>query len=1586
MKKKLHFLLMMMLSLCMTFVCAQEVPFHVRFSTGVASCYNNGTIVFALTDSDGTVLDSLPDGLSLVRIYHRSAPDDTIRYSGRYYSGGFDTLTMNSGTYLVGVEGLWYDGNGGYMRVDTQTVIEVTTTYIKPEASVLPLAASRISDAGNLPSLVCQNTGRVQLMMANGKFPYTVTVCDPATGDTLRSCVFHNYQYQGLDGTKAAYKYYYTFDTMPSGAWDFYVVDGCGYGLPRISHEVPTSHLPRLESIRLYASSGNFADTNVVKIGAVMDKNPGQFGQYIPQFASYRLVYEGLETKEWRPYPAVNGVTYTIYDTVYAAEKYCDIWDHQIYFEYKTEGCENWSGRVGFQLKKPDEEYFEKDTFNLSIGASVGGTPCNRIKEWRRDYYSIRYYSSLTANGKVYDPDYFLYIRFPNNTRDVDYYRYRYTHPLTWVYTDARTGNVIKMDTIRNITNFSFLRYEEVEAIYGSLQDTVLEIPVTRRLLDRKGCELYSTLDTMTFFHCRGSVKKIWTIMQSGDDNVCCRKIASITLSDVSEEFDIDPTWIRLRLVQSPDHNRYNFVADYNPVEENWTIIKENVDNPAMLEGTYDGRSFSLKDYCLLSGPYRFILETPCDTLQLGINASFPGYYKVDWIEEPAYSLARDCGNLYLAYTAGRYVKTTYSRSASVDWEDTVSTVNEARIQIVSAPHSSYTNLEGFGLNAPLLVNMPGRYVFEVGTKLDIGNSCMSRFVRDTVDISVNTVEFEYAYALLCDTSDMSGNAYVKGVNGTEPYTYTLYSQPDRQGEVLGINHTGVFLDVPMRSDQELSCLVSDSCISYFHVNFYPRTLADLRKVWFDGGMTAHTDCEGSTIQVHALSISGALRYDWSGPDGFRAFTADPYVYIPRGGSSGWYKVSITYEPCEQVLMDSIYLNVWESPAIDIAVAPDTMVCPGDTMTVYFTPSTPVDTDVVTFVVAFSNRDGVTKRSYSAAPGQTVTNQFVAFTDTKVYPLRVADGRCVYTSADAADTAVVHVRTDMNPSCTLLTTYDTVCVGRDARLSAKSTLPAPYTIKWYGDYALSQLLKTDTLADEDRWSYYDTAGIIQRTVLYVAVETEGVCPTVNGLTRSTMNMQDGTTVVECGQAYRLYDAGGRDGGYPITTETVHRFRSADGRPLAIHFDGLSLARTAHLLIFTGEEMHPDSLLYDLQAGSWNPGVVISNGDALTLYFNGGKISASGWDAVVECAPGVAVADVWPKQETALADEVCQSQTRHYDDPYGVVPEIASAEELDMAIRKAGHYYFSKTYPDAGDHGCDSTVSFELFVNPPFFHDTTVIVTDLQGGSLQWCDSLYTRSGRYSVLRTRPDGCDSVEVLNLVVLNTDLYAENICRGDSTYMYVDVSGDGHNENNSLSPSLALIGNVLCTDGSILPPDSFALSGKTAKGVVFYADEAGVHGLAVALSESQLPMAVTMSAPLLLMTPSLVAAMSDMDGLSNTRRIRNAVNAVVNADFNLQAPAARYCYYFDHNTLQEGTLHTGWYMPSLGELNKLYVNRLAVNKTLMWMAGQDSRIRPLASSCYWSSTVLTNANAWVLTNAGNITSGTIGTAYCARPVITF
>ena len=83
MKKKLPILMAFMTVLLSGTLFAQGNDFlHVRFSTVDATCYNNGKVVYALTDDSGAVLDSLPPQLTQVRVYYKMTASDSTHYAG----------------------------------------------------------------------------------------------------------------------------------------------------------------------------------------------------------------------------------------------------------------------------------------------------------------------------------------------------------------------------------------------------------------------------------------------------------------------------------------------------------------------------------------------------------------------------------------------------------------------------------------------------------------------------------------------------------------------------------------------------------------------------------------------------------------------------------------------------------------------------------------------------------------------------------------------------------------------------------------------------------------------------------------------------------------------------------------------------------------------------------------------------------------------------------------------------------------------------------------------------------------------------------------------------------------------------------------------------------------------------------------------------------------------------------------------------------------------------------------------------------------------------------------------------------------
>ena len=86
----------------------------------------------------------------------------------------------------------------------------------------------------------------------------------------------------------------------------------------------------------------------------------------------------------------------------------------------------------------------------------------------------------------------------------------------------------------------------------------------------------------------------------------------------------------------------------------------------------------------------------------------------------------------------------------------------------------------------------------------------------------------------------------------------------------------------------------------------------------------------------------------------------------------------------------------------------------------------------------------------------------------------------------------------------------------------------------------------------------------------------------------------------------------------------------------------------------------------------------------------------------------------------------------------------------------------------------------------------------------------------------------------------------------------------------------------------------------------------------------------------------AVADMDGARNTNHLRNILNPQIK-------------------------LADDWYIPSLGELYRIFINKKAINAALEFAKGDK-----LQDRWYWTSTEYSAPNAWYLNLRGGGTSG--------------
>lgn len=160
---------------------------------------------------------------------------------------------------------------------------------------------------------------------------------------------------------------------------------------------------------------------------------------------------------------------------------------------------------------------------------------------------------------------------------------------------------------------------------------------------------------------------------------------------------------------------------------------------------------------------------------------------------------------------------------------------------------------------------------------------------------------------------------------------------------------------------------------------------------------------------------------------------------------------------------------------------------------------------------------------------------------------------------------------------------------------------------------------------------------------------------------------------------------------------------------------------------------------------------------------------------------------------------------------------------------------------------------------------------------------------------------------------------------------------------------VGDILCEGNAIVSPANYPSSGATAIGVVFYVDNTGQHGWAVALRDtgSRSWGCSSTDMPLPNYT-SKRQAIYDLDGYENTRIVReNCTNS-----------SAFYAVDFEN----------GWYIPAIGQLNYLYGNLVEVNASLQVAGGS---VFSASGWSYWSSTEYDSSGAWPLNSSGELYS---------------
>jgi len=156
-------------------------------------------------------------------------------------------------------------------------------------------------------------------------------------------------------------------------------------------------------------------------------------------------------------------------------------------------------------------------------------------------------------------------------------------------------------------------------------------------------------------------------------------------------------------------------------------------------------------------------------------------------------------------------------------------------------------------------------------------------------------------------------------------------------------------------------------------------------------------------------------------------------------------------------------------------------------------------------------------------------------------------------------------------------------------------------------------------------------------------------------------------------------------------------------------------------------------------GTWSPATISTASAGTTVY--------TFTPTAGQCAPVVTMnVIVYPTYETLNEAEVCQGQTYTWHGSTYATPGV-----------------YTKTYSTI--HGCDSTFTLNLTVNPTYaFSENKAIC---QGSTYSWHGTTYSAAGVYTKNYSTANGCDSTYTLNLTTIPTYAFSEShsMCNGES-----------------------------------------------------------------------------------------------------------------------------------------------------------------------------------------------------------------------------
>ena len=343
-----------------------DTLFNISVLTTPSMCQSDGSIFITLSGESVS-------GLSQISY--------EIYGNGNTYHGVSNLFNnLPSGIYTVVVNAV-YQG----IIITKSIIATIGGSYIIPQAS--KVVGSSYENLGTRHTFHCQATGRIQVKITDGTFPYYIEIFKE--GVYIRTDTIENYHYYGSYEGAFDYQYYYSIDSLDAGTYSLKITDGCGYTLPQITEtirEVDNDYwCPSMNSSwSIKGGSLIIVPFSLMNYSADTYKYYQDHSNGYSEWWEYAYSFDGGPMSDWQTVPR-DGM---VYDTLKNSSGYCDIWDKSYTIMIRVKGCS--------EIACSSTIYISRPSFYTSTSVSSDG--CSKywyIHGSGDEYYSTPLYFSV---------------------------------------------------------------------------------------------------------------------------------------------------------------------------------------------------------------------------------------------------------------------------------------------------------------------------------------------------------------------------------------------------------------------------------------------------------------------------------------------------------------------------------------------------------------------------------------------------------------------------------------------------------------------------------------------------------------------------------------------------------------------------------------------------------------------------------------------------------------------------------------------------------------------------------------------------------------------------------------------------------------------------------------------------------------------------------------------------------------------------------------------------------------------------------------------------------------------------------------